>query len=224
MFRYPDKPLSSSLGALDRLVEGEWLADLKYDGWRALVGWDGKDVTLTSRHRKPLPATARLLAQLRDAFRATGPALLDGEWMGRRDGQGESLVLFDVLETDGQSCWGLRADERRALLLGLGLHVPLVVYVDCGYREFFERSKVPGCEGIVLKRKDSRLIGSVPLIGGQPSLVENQVAGRLQWPDPGGITERTKGVLGSSSDDRSDWVRVPVNWCADARQRSAATA
>ena len=181
MFRYPDKPLMSSLGALDSLVEGEWLAELKYDGWRALVRWDGKDVTLTSRHKKPLPATAGLLAQLRDEFarhHRLQSVLLDGEWMGRRDGQNESLVLFDALEINGKPCWGLRADERFTLLLGLHLHIPTAVFDDRNYRELFLWSKVePGCEGIVLKRKDSRLIGSVRGSADNPNWL------KIKWRD-----------------------------------------
>jgi ATP-dependent DNA ligase len=165
MFRYPDKPTTSSLGVLDHLVDGEWLADLKYDGWRALIRWDGNMVTFTSRHRKALPGTPGLLLEARDCLHGLPPALLDGEWMGRRDDQPESLVFFDMLEIGAESCWSRTADDRRTRLVGmiqrLTPRIRMVEYVDRGYRDFFERSKVPGCVGIVLKRKDSKLIGSI---------------------------------------------------------------
>ena len=87
--------------------------------------------------------------------------MLDGEYMGKRDGQPESCHVWDVVEFQG-SWIGLEMplSERWAMLRSI---IPCRFIVPCATEDFagfFESSKRPGVEGIVLKRLDSRFFGS----------------------------------------------------------------
>ncbi|MGE5610378.1 MAG: RNA ligase family protein [Bacillota bacterium] len=185
-FRFPDKPTTSSEGVLTTLRDGDWLAQAKYDGWRALVEWDGTRALLTSRHQEIIPASQTLLAEIAEALAPLPPCLLDGEWMGRRDGQPESLWLFDLLAIEGTWLGNVGAAERFARFCRVpwpkipdpGPRVKLVECVTSGYIEFFQYSKrLPGCEGIVLKHKDSKFIGSVR------KCVDNPLWLKAKWRD-----------------------------------------
>lgn len=170
MFRFPDKPTRSSPLVLPALPDHTWLAQVKYDGWRTLVRWDGHAVSLTSREQIAIPASPAMLDELCRVLRDQPPLLLDGEWMGRRDGcgggRGEFLWLFDQLEFREQWQGGLSADSRWLQMTArFGLaNSPMASLVPCithGYQEFYEASKaLPGAEGIVLKHRQSKFIGS----------------------------------------------------------------
>ncbi len=184
MFRFPDKPTTSSSGILPTLRDSDWLAQLKFDGWRALVDWDGQRALLTSRHDEVIPVSQSLLAEIAQALADVPPCILDGEWMGRRDGQPESLWLFDALAIKGQWLGGLGAGERFTRFCWLFTKsdpAPRVRLVDCvrsGYPDFFRYSKtLRGCEGIVLKHKDSEFIGSVR------KCVDNPLWLKVKWRD-----------------------------------------
>jgi ATP-dependent DNA ligase len=166
---FPDKPIRATELVFPHLVNGAWLAQLKMDGWRCMIAWDGVSLTLTSRHQKPIPVSGTMILQLTDWIRDKPPCTLDAEWMGRRDGQSEGLYLFDCLSLDGVWYGSRTVAERWGVLRGLTVlrgHSPfagiqLVESADANYHSFFNYSKtVPGCEGIVLKKFDSRFIGS----------------------------------------------------------------
>lgn len=183
-FRFPDKPCTSSVGILSTLKDRDWLAQAKYDGWRALVQWDGNRVLLTSRHQEGIPASQPFLTEITETLRPLPPCVLDGEWMGRRDSQPESLWLFDVLDIRGEWLGGLTAADRFARLCSLLPRpdlTPRIKLVECvvsGYPEFFRFSKsLPGCEGIVLKHRDSKFIGSVR------KCVNNPLWLKVKWRD-----------------------------------------
>lgn len=165
---------------LEALVDGQWLAQAKPDGFRALIEWDGRWPRLTSRHAKPIPASHDLLGELAEALRSVLPgSVLDGEWMGRRDGQPEGIYLFDLVVDEG--CWiGHHGALARFNTLRQEVvpseRVRFVPFALSNYREFFEFSKtIPGVEGIVLKRTGSPYIGSVR------SSVDNPAWVKVKW-------------------------------------------
>jgi len=61
---------------VEKLPEGDWLYEVKLDGYRALAFKDGKDVRLISRNNKPLT-----YPQVLDSLKllAAGQVILDGE-------------------------------------------------------------------------------------------------------------------------------------------------
>ena len=183
-FRYPDKPVEATPAVLDTLTPGEWLAQTKPDGWRCLIDCavenkgprDVMRLEFLTRHAKPMPIDEDLAHRVSVWLHNTGlPRLLiDAEWMGRRDGQPESLWVFDLLtqgdpwELGGKPAW-MRFDMLRTLCRDFPPpdRVRLVEWTSgegdtISYADFFERVRYqPGIEGIVLKRASSRYIGSI---------------------------------------------------------------
>lgn len=164
-FRHPDKPQAAPDSMLSQLRDGDWLAQHKPDGYRCLILWDGRTPTFRSRHNKPLAVTQGLADEVAASLRGIGsPALIDAEWMGRRDGQPESVYLFDLLMVGGYWIGHHGVRGRFGTLCGAVVpsdRVRIVPWALSNYSGFYERSKTsPGVEGIVLKRTESPYIGS----------------------------------------------------------------
>ncbi|GAB2460275.1 ATP-dependent DNA ligase [Conyzicola lurida] len=135
-------------------VEGGLAYEPKWDGFRAIVHYDGESVVIDSRGSKPL---TRYFPDLVDAFARLlpGPCVLDGEIVVRSGALGNerldwealsarihpaesrvaqlsrqtpaSFVAFDLLSLDGESLLDSPFSERRAALEGFasGLGQPL---------------------------------------------------------------------------------------------------
>jgi ATP-dependent DNA ligase len=129
------------------LPTGEgWIYEPKYDGFRCLVTVNDTDITLISRDDRPMmrffPEIVAMLEGL-----PTGPIVADGELVLVRDGRflfeelqlrlhpAESrvrklaaeipatLILFDLLEIDGEDLRQRPLAERRQRLEGLAAHI-----------------------------------------------------------------------------------------------------
>src|SRR5215467_8079229 len=131
-FIEPMKALS-----VEKLPEGDWLYEIKHDGYRALAFKDGKDVRLVSRNKKAFD-----YPQLLDA-RKLLPAehfILDGE-IAALDEKGRSsfqllqifkssgnvplvYFAFDLLFLDGKDLREQRLSARRKLLVKLLENAP----------------------------------------------------------------------------------------------------
>ena len=160
--------------AVKKLPEGdEWLYELKWDGYRALLIKDGEDVQIRSRNDKNLtemyPGIAA--AGRRQKIRQI---VLDGELVAlgedgrpsfqalqhRSSHQKHQVVFyaFDVLHADGQDLTGKRLDVRRARL-------PALVSTDAVLRlsqdlpgsaaDIVKALRAAGVEGVIAKRRDS---------------------------------------------------------------------
>jgi bifunctional non-homologous end joining protein LigD len=117
---------------VEKLPEGGWLHEIKFDGYRALAFKDGKDVRLTSRNKK-----AFNYPQLLGALKLL-PAeclILDGEIAALDEKDRSSFQLlqifkssgnvplvyyaFDLLFLDGKDLREQRLSARRKLLAKL---------------------------------------------------------------------------------------------------------
>jgi bifunctional non-homologous end joining protein LigD len=161
--------------------DGEaWALELKWDGCRAQLRYDGRSVTLRTRHGRECLEDFPELAEITGAL---GPrrVTLDGELVClRQDGRPDfarlrrrlagsaaqlhpaMLQVFDVLHLEGRSTRGLPHAERRALLEELALdgpawRTPASVVVERA-EDFTERVAELGLEGVVAKRRDSRYL------------------------------------------------------------------
>jgi bifunctional non-homologous end joining protein LigD len=154
-----------------------WTFELKWDGCRAQLRYDGRSVSLRTRHGREcmadfpeLTAIARVLGRRR--------VTLDGELVClRSDGRPDfarlrrrltggaahrhpvMLQVFDVLHLDGQSTRPLPYSERRALLEELALdgpawRTPASIVVDRS-EGLVARVQELGLEGVVAKRFSS---------------------------------------------------------------------
>ncbi|MUV37454.1 DNA ligase (ATP) [Lentibacillus sp. JNUCC-1] len=61
-------------------VGQEWLYEVKYDGFRCVLDWDGNSVSLTSKYGKDLSTKfPEITEDVRESFAAKPPLTLDGE-------------------------------------------------------------------------------------------------------------------------------------------------
>jgi ATP-dependent DNA ligase len=163
MFRYPDKPIHQI--ARERLddVPGDYFAQLKMDGWRCVVEVATNGLVFTSRHNKPIPISRELSNEVAAMLRMLPVGtVLDGEWVARRPAcRDEALWLFDMMQHGSTGLWQVPAIER---VRTLHKYVPSDIIapgVDREYGEFFDNMiERVDAEGVVLKRCDSRYIGS----------------------------------------------------------------
>jgi ATP-dependent DNA ligase len=176
-------PIEPMLAQLTReLPDGHgWLFEPKWDGFRALLFWDGRELLLQSRDKRPL---GRYFPELEDHLAANVPAgvVLDGEIViaGRAGLDFDALLLrihpatsrnrllasqtpasfvaFDVLAADGND---LReaplADRRHRLEALLGAaRAPFYLTPATTDRQvagrWFEHFEGAGLDGVVAKR------------------------------------------------------------------------
>jgi bifunctional non-homologous end joining protein LigD len=155
----------------ETLPQGEgWVYEPKWDGFRAIVTLEGGDARLTSRNGNDL--TGRFAAAARAAERGfrTADAVFDAE-ICALDDQGRSrfsllqqgagtsaLVVFDVLEVEGESLTELPLSERRARLEELVDARAGGIVVSPQFEDgdaLLRAAKEQGLEGVVAKRVDS---------------------------------------------------------------------
>jgi bifunctional non-homologous end joining protein LigD len=157
--------------ATDTLPVGEgWVFEPKWDGFRAIVTVSGGDVTLTSRNGNDLTERFRDVARAATLAITTPDAVLDGE-ICSLDDEGRSrfsllqegggipvLVLFDLLELDGESLVDLPLQERRERLqqvVGSDAGVLVSPQFDDG-PALLAAARQQGLEGVVAKKTDSQ--------------------------------------------------------------------
>jgi bifunctional non-homologous end joining protein LigD len=177
----PGKLPASQAPQLASLVEhppeddGEWLCEIKFDGYRLLVFKDGDDVRLATRNG--LDWTARLpsvAARIRRA--AVDTVLLDCELVALRPdglssfaalqaalsaGRDDSLVLFafDLLHLNGLDLRGCRLDVRKAAMTKLDIwssYVRFSDHIEGDAGPVRRHACTMGLEGIIAKRASGR--------------------------------------------------------------------
>ena len=147
-----------------------WAYELKYDGFRALVGIAGASIAMWSRNELDLaprfPAVAAALSKLK-----LPEVVLDGEVVVL-DEQGaprfqllqqgdrrEILIVFDILWLDGHDLRKLTYDQRREILEKTLKRTPAAIKVsekiETSGAAALERAKKSGWEGIIAKRRTS---------------------------------------------------------------------
>ncbi len=156
-------------------TEGDWIYELKYDGYRAIATLDGGKVKIASRSGKDWTDHFSTVARALSRVRAKN-AIFDGEVAyaaedGRTDfqklqnamsgaGDAQRLVyfVFDLLHYDGVDLTDepleARKDKLRTILAGEGPPLKMGEHVRGNAVEFFERACTMGLEGIVAKRAD----------------------------------------------------------------------
>jgi len=168
-FIEPMKALS-----VEKLPEGNWLYELKFDGYRALAFKAGKEVRLISRNRTNFDNDYPVLI---DALKSLGAkqATIDGE-IAALDDQGRSsfqllqsygkakqtplvYYAFDLLSLDGMDLRDRPLTERRKLLAKLLKKAPPNIRFSEEPRgtreELLQVARQFQLEGLIAKRPDS---------------------------------------------------------------------
>jgi ATP-dependent DNA ligase len=178
-------PLEHMLAKLEpEIPMGEkWLYEPKWDGFRAMVFFDGEGIFLQSRDLKPL---GRYFPELEEALRKAlpGPLILDGEIVIATDHgldfdalqlrihpaesrvrmlareTPSSFVAFDILAQGQEDLRQAPFGERRKRLDGALATVGPPVYITpctadpAKAKDWFERFEGAGLDGVVAKRTD----------------------------------------------------------------------
>jgi len=171
----PRRRYSPMLATLEKEVPrgDDWLFEVKWDGYRAIVDVHGGEATLTSRNGNDLTKRFEPVAKAIERSVKTPDCVLDGEVCALDDQgratfsamqQGKSgtryvFVAFDVLEVEGQSLIDVSLEERHARLANLldrrNRNVQLSETFDDG-PALYRAAQEQHFEGIVAKRKGSR--------------------------------------------------------------------
>ena len=171
-------PMLLAAGAVP---DGEaWALELKWDGCRAQLRYDGHAVSVRTRNGRECSADFPELAPIAGVL-GKNRVTLDGELVclrpdGHPDfarlrrrlagsaarGHPATLQVFDILHLNGRSTRSLPYTERRALLEELAVRgpawrTPASVVVEQA-EDFVARVEQLGLEGVVAKRRDSRYL------------------------------------------------------------------
>jgi len=157
---------------VEKLPEGDWLYEIKFDGYRALAFKNGKDVRLISRNKKAFDYP-QLVASLK--LLPADHVILDGE-IAALDEKGRSsfqllqifkssgnvplvYFAFDLLFLDGKDLGEQRLSARRKLLAKLVEKAPENIRFSGELRgsrdELLRVAQEFGLEGLVAKRPNS---------------------------------------------------------------------
>ncbi|GGM16646.1 ATP-dependent DNA ligase [Promicromonospora citrea] len=245
----PYRPMLASPAQAGELHDPDsWMLEMKWDGFRTLAHvQDDGTVRLVSRSGQDLTVTFPELAALGgqvDPDRL--PAVLDGEIVALdRDGRPDfrrlqhranlrkehdvarararvqvDLMLFDVLQADGEDVTGRPWTERRELLESLvtpeaPVHLPPVF--DGDLDAAMRTSRALRLEGVVAKRRTSTYVGrrsrewlklkhsatqEVVVVGWRPGHANAAVMGSLLMAVPDGDALRYVGRVGTGFTER----------------------
>jgi ATP-dependent DNA ligase len=174
--------------------EGDFIAQPKLDGFNALIFREKGELVVLSRVMKPLAISAAMRKALEHLPLENG-TVLNGEWTCRREAwKEEGIFLFDMMYEKGEWIGHWPIEERMMKLIqihnGLGSlsENPWPIYLVAGQTENYAqlyKSLIGNMktEGIVLKRKGSRLVGDFH------KSVDNLSMFKLKWRDgPDGMT------------------------------------
>jgi len=126
MLTYPARPTSGGSPRLRRFVPGDWIAQPKFNGWRALVHLGGgvSFPTVWNRHGDLLTIKDQFLAALTDLQgRFPLDTYLDCEALERRGSIHGTLVVFDWIFPDEPL---LPLEERLRRLRGVMPTLPFM--------------------------------------------------------------------------------------------------
>jgi bifunctional non-homologous end joining protein LigD len=163
------RPMLATLA--DAVPDGdEWLHEVKWDGYRAIVTIAGGNAELTSRNGNSLTTRFDSVARALVQAVKTPDCVLDGEvcaldeqgrasFSAMQQGSGPLvLYVFDVLEVEGEPLIDLPFTERRERLVSLldkrNKTVRLSDAFDDGHA-LFEAAVAQHLEGVVSKKADS---------------------------------------------------------------------
>ncbi|WP_199849534.1 non-homologous end-joining DNA ligase [Blastococcus sp. Marseille-P5729] len=166
------RPMHATMGTIAQVRGDGWAYEVKWDGYRAIVTVRDGEVRLTSRNGIDLTKTYPELQELADCV--ASDCVLDGEIVVIGPGGVPSfellqdrpgsrtirtqLMLFDVLEIDGEQLLAAPYRDRRAALEELvrdatHVHVPPPLPGDADAA--LQQSSDLRLEGIIAKRVDS---------------------------------------------------------------------
>ena len=161
-----------AVAATDLPTRGDWVYEVKWDGYRVIAAVEGGEATLRSRNGNDLTARFAQVARALPGALRSADCVLDGEVCAldeegrprfsllQHGGGALAMYAFDLLMLDGRDVTGETLADRKALLaetLITGETIRLSVAFDDG-PALFEQAKAHGLEGVIAKRPSSRYL------------------------------------------------------------------
>jgi bifunctional non-homologous end joining protein LigD len=161
-----------AVAATELPVHGDWVYEVKWDGYRVIAAVEGGEVTLRSRNGNDLTARFAQVARALPGALRSADCVLDGEVCAldedgrprfsllQHGGGALAMYAFDLLVLDGRDVTALPLGERKELLaetLIAGETIRLSVAFDDG-PALFAQARAHGLEGVVAKRPSSRYL------------------------------------------------------------------
>jgi bifunctional non-homologous end joining protein LigD len=168
------EPMKATL--VDSIRPGDWIYEIKLDGYRALALRGGNQTRILSRNQKDLGKKFQIIADS-IAGLAVQDAVIDGEIVALDDKVRPSFQLlqgfdmglvrppivfyaFDLLRLNGQDLRGLPIEERKAKLAALLKNPPPAIRYSASFTENIDallaKVRELGLEGLVGKRAGSK--------------------------------------------------------------------
>jgi len=197
IWRFPDR--LQHIYSLRMIREGDFLCQTKHDGYYAVIIKDG-DYKVLSRHNKPLAVSPSMMEAVRSLDLKDG-TVLHGEWTGLRQAdRSESIVLFSITYLAYEWLGTLTEEERFGFLTSLGMKphpsIPIVENQITGYAQMYKRMvDDPRTEGVVLKKRTTKLIGDLRSSKDNPGFYKlkwrggNDGLSKMIIPNPDLITQ-----------------------------------
>jgi bifunctional non-homologous end joining protein LigD len=161
---------------VDSIRPGDWIYEIKFDGYRALALRGGHETRILSRNQKDL---GKKFPEITDSIAGLDvqDAVIDGEIVAVDDKGRPSFQLlqgfdmglvrppivfyaFDLLRLDGEDLRGLPIEERKAKLEELLKQPAGAIRYSISFtrdiEELLERARSLGLEGLIAKRSGSR--------------------------------------------------------------------
>jgi bifunctional non-homologous end joining protein LigD len=168
------EPMQAKL--VDSIPPGDWLYEVKFDGYRALALRGGRETRILSRNQNDL---GKKFAEVRDSIAAlkVQDVIIDGEIVALDDKGRSSFQLlqafemnqerppivfyaFDLLRLNGKGLRNLPIEQRKAQLEELLKKSPGVIRYSVSFtndvKELLNRTREMGLEGLFGKRSGSR--------------------------------------------------------------------
>jgi bifunctional non-homologous end joining protein LigD len=167
-------PMQAKL--VDSMPTGNWIYEIKFDGYRALALCGGNETRILSRNQKDL---GKKFTEVRDSIAALGiqDAIIDGEIVALDDKGRPSFQLlqgfdmgfarspivfyaFDLLRLNGKDLRNLPIEERKAKLATLLKRPPPAIRYSASFTENIDqlltRVRELSLEGLIAKRSGSK--------------------------------------------------------------------
>jgi bifunctional non-homologous end joining protein LigD len=161
---------------VDSIRPGDWLYEIKFDGYRALALRGGSETRILSRNQKDL---GKKFTKIRDSIAALDvqDAILDGEIVALDDKGRSSFQLlqgfdmgmvrppivfhvFDLLRLNGQDLRSWPIEERKAKLAALLKRPPADIRYSASFTqnidELLSKVRALSLEGLIGKRAGSK--------------------------------------------------------------------
>ena len=168
------EPMQAKL--VDSMRPGDWIYEIKFDGYRALAMRGGSETRILSRNQNDL---GKKLTEVRDSIAALDVqnAIIDGEIVALDEKGRSSFQLlqafemnqerppivfyaFDLLQLNGKDLRNLPVEQRKAKLEALLKKPPGVIRYSVSFtkdvQELLSRTRDMGLEGLIGKRRGSK--------------------------------------------------------------------